>query len=340
MQNKTVRKLFVCEFITCGGLNGEHLPLGLAQEGRLMRDALFRDLQSLESWQVSTTHDVRVGRSQYTSDSVEVNANTDVLALWQDCMQAADYVWIIAPESSNILYQLTEMASACNKVIIGSDLAAIAIVSNKYKTAQVLQHANISTIPTFNFDEWQPQGDESQWVAKPVDGAGCEETFLFGNEQLLRLWFEAHRDKQVTHIIQPYLKGIPASVSVLGYSGGIQILSCNLQHISQHDGKLVYEGGEINGASAYWQSLEHLLNRLKEVLPGLQGYFGVDVLLDEQDLDKITLVEINPRLTTSYVELRHAISCNPAEIILNALTANNFIMPTITKKKIRFDLTH
>jgi hypothetical protein len=38
--------------------------------------------------------------------------------------------------------------------------------------------------------------------------------------------------------------------------------------------------------------------------------------------------------------LRHAISCNPAEIILNALTANNFIMPTITKKKIRFDLTH
>jgi len=76
------------------------------------------------------------------------------------------------------------------------------------------------------------------------------------------------------------------------------------------------------------------------VLPGLQGYYGVDVLLDEQDLDKITLVEINPRLTTSYVELRHAISCNPAEIILNALTVNDFIMPTITKKKIRFDLTH
>ncbi|MFA6040882.1 MAG: hypothetical protein WC733_05220, partial [Methylophilus sp.] len=141
MQNKIVKKLFVCEFITCGGLNGEHLPASLAQEGLLMRDALLRDLQALDDWQVTTTHDVRVGRSQYAADSIAVDANSDVTTLWQYCIQAADYIWIIAPESSNILYQLTEMAIASNKVVIGCDLATIAITSDKYKTAKLLQQA-------------------------------------------------------------------------------------------------------------------------------------------------------------------------------------------------------
>jgi tyramine---L-glutamate ligase len=340
MQNKIVKKLFVCEFITCGGLNGEPLSKSLAQEGLLMRDALLRDLQSLDDWQVSTTHDIRVGRSQYASNSIAVDGKTDVWTLWQACMQAADFVWIIAPESSDILFKLTAMVAECKKVNIGCDLDTIAITSSKYKTAQVLKLANIATITSYYFDEWQPDSGESRWIVKPDDGAGCEETLLFESVEQVRLWFEAHTEKQKTHIIQPFVQGIPASVSMLGYTGGVQMLSCNLQYISPKDGKLIYLGGEINGALAYRQYLEPILKQVSNALPGLQGYFGVDVLLDERDLDKITIVEINPRLTTSYVRLHDAIHYNPAQLILDACNNSHFVMPTITMKKIRFDITH
>jgi tyramine---L-glutamate ligase len=338
MQNKIVKKLFVCEFITCGGLNGEHLPASLAQEGLLMRDALLHDLQALDDWQVITTHDVRVVRSQYAADSIAVDVNTDVMTLWQNCMQTADYIWIIAPESSNILYQLTEMAVASNKVVIGCDLATIAITSDKYKTAKLLQQANINTIASDYFDEWQPQAEESKWVVKPVDGAGCEQTFLFENTQQVKHWFATH-DKQA-HIIQPYISAIAASVSVLATPSGPQILSCNLQYISVQDGQFIYRGGEINGALSYSAYIEPILKQLQQALAGLHGYYGVDLLLDAQDLAKITIVEINPRLTTSYIGLSAAIGCNLAALILEAAINPDFVMPTITKKKINFDLTH
>jgi len=340
MQNKIVKKLFVCEFITSGGLNDTHLPEALALEGRLMRDALLNDLHQIESLHLITTHDKRIGRSQYSKDSIEVNAETDVLALWKACMLAADYIWLIAPESSGVLYQLTEMAVAIGRPVIGCDLDAVEVTSDKYKAAKVLQGANMITIPSFYFDEWKPEGSSSKWVVKPIDGAGCEETYIFEDSTIVANWFNADLKKQKNYIIQPYIEGIPASISVLGYSDAVMLLSCNCQQISSLNGQLRYMGGEINGALAYWDLLEALAVQLKSILPGLNGYFGVDVILDEQDLDKITIVEINPRLTTSYIKLREAIGQNPAQIILNALLNEKIDMPKITKKKLRFEIIH
>lgn len=340
MQNKVVKKLFVCEFITSGGFKDMHLPEGLVIEGRLMRDALLRDLQAFDYLQLIVTHDQRVGRSQYSAASIEVGADTDIWSLWKSCMMIADFVWLIAPETSGVLYQLTKMAIECDTKIIGCDLEAVRMASNKYETANVLKEANINTIPTYYFDEWKPDVSSGEWVIKPIDGAGCEETLVLKNNELVSNWFEVNADRIKNYIIQPYVQGIPASISVLSYANKTVLLSSNLQHISMADGQLRYLGGEINGASAYWESLTDLANKIKTALPGLQGYYGVDVLLDEQDFDKITVVEINPRLTTSYMGLRDAIGYNPAQIVLDAFINGNLILPKIKKKKINFEITH
>jgi predicted ATP-grasp superfamily ATP-dependent carboligase len=50
-------------------------------------------------------------------------------------------------------------------------------------------------------------------------------------------------------------------------------------------------------------------------LPGLQGYVGVDLVLTNQEA---WLMEINPRLTTTYIGLRQVIQLNLAQAMWQA----------------------
>jgi predicted ATP-grasp superfamily ATP-dependent carboligase len=59
-------------------------------------------------------------------------------------------------------------------------------------------------------------------------------------------------------------------------------------------------------------------------MPGLAGYVGVDLIVGE---NAITVLEVNPRLTTSYAGLRRAIGANPARLVLDLLYNEHFILP-------------
>ncbi|NIV10374.1 MAG: ATP-grasp domain-containing protein, partial [Aliifodinibius sp.] len=50
--------------------------------------------------------------------------------------------------------------------------------------------------------------------------------------------------------------------------------------------------------------------RTVELLRGLRGYVGVDMVLTN---DEPVVVEVNPRLTTSYIGLRKVINFNLAQ---------------------------
>jgi predicted ATP-grasp superfamily ATP-dependent carboligase len=82
--------------------------------------------------------------------------------------------------------------------------------------------------------------------------------------------------------------------------------------------------------------LKLLANDIKAAVPGLIGYFGVDLLLDTQTARGVTIVEVNPRLTTSYVHLHQAIGCNPAAMVMDAMLAPTFSMPDIKREQIEF----
>lgn len=47
---------------------------------------------------------------------------------------------------------------------------------------------------------------------------------------------------------------------------------------------------------------------------GLLGYVGVDLIMTDEGA---VVIDINPRLTTSYAGLRQSLSLNPAELILS-----------------------
>jgi tyramine---L-glutamate ligase len=333
-----LKKLFVCEFITGGGFIGQDLPDGLAREGILMRDALLNDLSELIECEVYTTYDMRVEPPHGQFVSYRVSETVDIWALWQQCILQADYVWLIAPETNGILFRLTNMVIDSQKKLIGCGLDAIKITSSKYLTAQHLLGCNIKVVPSYDLGDYDALG-KGKWVVKPDDGAGCEDTFVFEDALQLSHWCQTHPQHQRTHIIQPYIDGVPASISVLGYGNQVQVLSCNQQQIKLSHGQLHYVGGVLNGMIELKNEMLKIAQKVQQAIPTLQGYYGVDVIVGFQE-STITVIEINPRLTTSYIRLRDAMACNPSQIIIEALSQSDFAMPDIEFNRVMFNVNH
>ncbi|MEQ1487889.1 MAG: hypothetical protein ABL920_05320, partial [Methylotenera sp.] len=107
-----LQKLLVCEFITGGGFNAEPLPASLAKEGVAMRDALLRDLEVLNRFDITTMLDARLKLSPLTRKSIMVNADDNFNKVFKKALKQADYVWLIAPETDGVLLALTELCLA------------------------------------------------------------------------------------------------------------------------------------------------------------------------------------------------------------------------------------
>lgn len=336
---KSQRTLLVCEFITGGGLVGADLPLSLVKEGTLMRDALLNDLVCCADWDIITTYDARLDAPVAKVRTIKVEYNQDVWAIWQQCMAAVDAVWAIAPETGQVLLKLAELAQASQTLWIGAGINAIEVASNKYLMAQVLGDAKLPIIPSYFYDNWA-SGKTGPWLVKPNDGAGCEATYVMDSKQAIEDWFAKDHQRKTTHIIQPFLKGTPVSISVLGLIDQAIVLSCNLQTIDSDHGQLSYTGGVVNGASDFWMQLSELANQIKAVMPDLIGYFGVDVLLDIDNKQLLTVVEINPRLTTSYVYLHKAMGCNPAGLVMDGMMEKPIDLSLMKRNRVEFEVKH
>jgi tyramine---L-glutamate ligase len=327
-----IKKIFVCEFITGGGLCGELLPASLVKEGALMRDALLSDLSELP-YEISTSVDARLSPPILCSDCIQVQKNDDVWQVWQQLISVADAVWIIAPEIDGILHKLTQMASLQGKLVLGCGLDSIKICSEKLATYLALDAAGIACIPTHTYENWPKS--HWIWLAKPNDGAGCSDTACFNNPDDLAEWIE-NNDKQLSHVIQAFQPGDVASISCVMKNGKAYLLSCNTQIIEINNHMLSYKGGVINSMRDYWPQFAFIANKIAQALPDLAGYVGIDVIVENNgyDNDEIIVVEINPRLTTTYAGLRESIGANPAELIINTLINPDYIWPTLQRNMV------
>ena len=325
----------MCEFITGGGLCDETLTESLAKEGALMRDALLQDLSELP-YDIITTLDSRVKNDALRANTYElcrpVLANDNVWQIWETLIESCDAVWLIAPETDGVLQKLTQMAAQHDKLILGCGLASIEVASNKMSTYLALEAAGIASIPTYTFENWPKS--HWIWLAKPNDGAGCNDIACFNNPDDLADWIEQNH-KQFTHVIQAFQPGDAASISCIMRLGKAYLLSCNSQIIDINNQILSYTGGVINGMRDYWPQFEFIANKIAQALPDLAGYVGIDVIVDDEE---IIVVEINPRLTTSYIGLRESISANPAELIINTLTQPDFVWPTLQRNLVNINV--
>lgn len=339
-------KIFVCEFLSSGGLYRDNLPDALSKEACLMRDALLRDLAAIADLEVVQTYDPRTPppisiKENRLKDAYPIAQGDDIWAVWQQCMQEADAVWLIAPETGGLLHKLTVMAEQAGKPIIGCHSSAVALTGNKYATYQQLSTHGILTPATYLAVDAQNIPDMPCYVAKPVDGVSCEDTLVTSDRAHLQSWLNADRalgfkSRLDTHIVQPYIEGDAISLSAVFWANEVALLTINQQNISLSNGALAYHGSTLNVMPHLLASALSLLRQVQVAVPGLLGYVGLDIIARG---DTLTLLEINPRLTTSYAGMRAAIGVNPAEMILQMVRNGNAdLYKKIQRKRIEIAL--
>lgn len=295
-------RVLVLEFVTSGGMRDEVLPPSLVAEATLIRDAMLRDLAALpRGIDVHLTGDDRL---PLPPGATPVGARADAWALWRSLAAGADLVWPVAPETGGVLGRLVEMLEGTGAHVLASRPEAIRAATSKLETARRLARAGLPHIPTFAF-EAAPQMAGPR-ITKPDDGAGCDAT---------RLWPDgtpATPERPQGLVIQPYVAGEAASLTVLAQQGDARLLSANRQHIRLVDGHVSLAGLTVGGIADTDGRLAALARDVAATFPGLAGIFGIDILLTAEGP---VVVEVNPRLTTAYAGLGEALGLNPASLL-------------------------
>ena len=97
---------------------------------------------------------------------------------------------------------------------------------------------------------------------------------------------------------------------------GAYELSCNRQEIAVRGGRVSLEAIHVNALPDPDRRFADLARRVVAAVPGLWGYVGVDLVLTR---DGPVVLEVNPRLTTSYCALRSSMGLDVAALVLDLL---------------------
>ncbi|MGZ5052585.1 MAG: ATP-grasp domain-containing protein [Methylobacter sp.] len=316
-------KILVFEYITGGGFNKQDLPDSLACEGRLMLDALLDDLNHsnksrLEPFEIIVMLDARLVNSN-ADNIVTITAEQDVTAVFANLVKQADYVWPIAPEFDGILQNLCHIVETSGKVLLTSPAAAVALTGNKLKTYERLSEHHINAVPTQTLDEAFLPGE---WLVKPIDGVAGAGSYVISNQQEL--------DRLVPckdgYVIQPHLQGAKTSLSCLFKHGRAWLISVNLQRFNFSDRQYQLAGIVVNHQPDSGD-YQRLIDDIASAFPELWGYVGIDLIENEQTW----VLEINPRLTTSFAGIYNALGINVAAVVLQLLDGAPILSPAYNK---------
>lgn len=305
-------RIFAYEFITGGGLLHDPLPQSLAIEGDMMVNALLDDLIRLPDIEVLVSRDPRLAFGTAGVDCMSPSAGEDPFVAFARGVRQCDAVWPIAPETGGVLEELSRIVVEEGRLLLGSQPEAVAIAASKSRTIEVLEEAGIRCVPTFS-DPARVTPIPGPWVIKPDDGAGCADASVVASWQDARGWLDARAGEGF--VAQPWYEGPSLSLSTICQDGKSVLLSCNRQHVRRHDSRLELEGITVNALDDALGTYSNIARRIAAVMPGLRGYVGVDLISTETDS---IVLEVNPRLTTSYCGLRDALGFNPAELVISS----------------------
>ena len=312
-------RILVHEFVSGGGLAGKPVPSSLAREGRAMRDALVADLAASGDHDVVVTTDSRFPlRSRQGVREARLSAAPSALSRLMD---SVDAVWLIAPESDRCLEKLARRVERRGKTLLGPSAAVIRAVADKAVLPRWLSRANVShpvteVCSTSAGCRKLARQLGYPLVLKPATGAGCAGVCLVRSERDLERGISSVRRAQARGpiVVQRYLRGLAASVSLLTDGRRAHALALNGQRVRPAP-EFTYHGGQTPLRHPLERRAVAAARRACEVFTGLRGYVGVDLVLTESD---VFVIEVNPRLTTAYLGVRAIADENVAALALKA----------------------
>lgn len=280
---------------------------GLRTEGAAMLTALLADFASLPDVEPITL----LAEDLPLPPCCRAVRSSDEISRFRELAVAADATLVIAPEFDDLLYQRCAWVEAAGGRLLGPSAQAVRLTGDKLILGRHLQAHGVRT-PAVSLSDWPT-------VLKPRHGAGSQVTFLLRQDQDMAAAHAAARAEgwRGEMLLQKYVAGRAVSVAFLiGPSQIIPLLPAE-QHLST-DGRFHYCGGALPLPPDLAARAVPLARQAIQAVPGLLGYVGVDLVLGAAaDGSEDWVIEINPRLTTSYVGLRALAETNLAAALLH-----------------------
>ncbi|MCH8828759.1 MAG: ATP-grasp domain-containing protein [Planctomycetes bacterium] len=316
-------RVFATDFLTAGGFR--HLPqsASLLREGRAMVTAVLSDLGRIANVRTVTLWDESMPSPGIAGvETVRVGTPEERKRQFDRLAAQADAVLVIAPEIDGNLARQLERVEFVGGRILGPSVEAVELTSDKLQLPAFLEECGIPTIPTRKYLPAELlSASTGPVVVKPRFGAGSIDVQIFEPPFAAMSIPPAAAVATTDRVVQPLIAGESLSVGVLASRRRslIEIFPLADQILSD-DGRLQYLGGRV---PSRWNKNEIVVNAVRKIIedlcravPGLDGYFGVDLILPDGEPAAPLLVEVNPRLTTSYLGYRQLTRCNLAERLL------------------------
>ena len=308
-------KVLVFEFMTGGGVADQH-PLNdelsdFLRQGRSMLEAVCEDFLEIGA-EVTVPIDSSIELSlSQPFGRLDVARENELDSILVAAAEHADHILLIAPESEGCLAHFAERLSPWANRFISPDLEFIRLTGNKWNCHQWLVERAIPCPKTLLMEPESAvtAGNLSfPLVAKPIDGAGSEGVRMIASEHQLA---EIARP----FLVQQFIPGTAVSVSVIADGDGNENILEPGRQIFDTEPFGVYLRAEVPLDSGLKVRALNLAKKLVAALPQTRGHFGIDMVLGNS-FNEDFIIEINPRLTTSYVFLKQNSRNNLAAMML------------------------
>ena len=312
-------KIVIFEYISSGIYKPESLYPDLIKEADLMVNALGQGLSDA-GCDLLLFRDPSLLPPLFEAEIIPLTEADDWHSMLEDALCRADAYIPLAPERDALLEDLCLKAKKTNCTLLNTSVQTVRETANKQYTLEQLAVHRIPCVSCCSIGECTfPMSEDV--VIKPNCGVACEYTFLVpaGNMPTLA-------QRQHAQICQPYLRGTHASLSVI-YARNSKpcILGVNRQEIiMDENGYFQLDFCHVNALAHLELDVDSLAIAVQKCFTGLLGYVGIDFIICD---DIPYILEINPRLTTSFAGLAKTTGVNPSAMLLAAVRGEPLSCP-------------
>ena len=309
----SARRVFVFEYLAGGATWDRQAAVPFASElldeGWDMLAAVVDDLHACSQLTIHTILDCRLADRNFDPtfervDQFTVSSPDELDTAFRDQVAETDATIVIAPEIGNELSRWSRRVVELGGWLVGSSLGLIDLASDKLATTEWLGRGGIPVphVVAWQRDEPWPAMPSFPFFAKPRWGAGCYGVRRIESDAELAAWLR--ENGQITAwVFESACDGLAASVAVVAAAGNVHLLTPQSQEFA--DTYHHYVGGEDLTNESLVRRSNDLARQAVKVLPPFNGFIGIDIILGGDDGGKDDyIIEVNPRLTTSFVRLR------------------------------------
>ena len=311
-------RVFLSEHCTCGA-DPAAARGPLFAEGAAMLRALAADAARVGGVEVVVTW--AAGLEAFGVGgvrAVEVRAPDEGAALVELLTEDSDRVLHIAPETDDLLGGWAERCLATGGNWAGCSPGAVRACGDKVLLNAALRRAGVRAPRTQDDDPGEFLSLRAPWVQKPRDGAGGD-AIVYRRRPPGRpaIRGDDGRPRDGLWYFEDWVEGTAQSVAVLDrrpLPPGKQMIDAAGDWV-----RLSYHGGTIPAPDVDQDAVARLVAQVYAAVPGLRGWWGIDFVLPDEPFEGSrdpVLIEVNPRLTTSYLGYRALTPDNLAERML------------------------